>query len=113
MPVQIITMSTKGQIVLPSEFRENLGLSAGSKLAAYSKDGFIILKPLIMPTENDFKAELSKAQILAKQAGLTEEEVKEVIEEVRKRQVLGDQLESFFGILPEDATIGKDPDERG
>ena len=32
---------------------------------------------------------------------------------VPKRYELGERLESFFGSLPAEASIGKDPDERG
>ena len=32
---------------------------------------------------------------------------------VPKRFELGERLKSFFGCLPEDASIGVDPDERG
>ena len=53
MPVQVITMSTKGQVVLPSEMREALSLDAGSKLAVFCEDGTIMLKPLVVPSADD------------------------------------------------------------
>ena len=31
---------------------------------------------------------------------------------VPKRQELGEKLKGYFGILPSEASIGKDPDER-
>ena len=60
MPVQVITMSTKGQIVLPSEMREALSLDAGSKLAVFCEDGTIMLKPLSVPSADDFRESLKK-----------------------------------------------------
>lgn len=76
-------MSTKGQIVLPSDIREGLGLCSGSKIAVFSEDGLIMLKPLVLPSEDVFKAELGKAQAWAKQVELSECEIDETIKEVR------------------------------
>ena len=62
MPVQVITMSTKGQIVLPSEMRDALSLDAGSKLAVFYEDGTIMLKPITVPSPEDFRESLKKAK---------------------------------------------------
>lgn len=84
MPVQVITMSTKGQIVLPSEMREALSLDAGSKLAVFYEDGTIMLKPITVPSPEDFRESLKKAQKWASEAGYTESDVANLIKEVRK-----------------------------
>lgn len=84
MPVQVITMSTKGQIVLPSEMREALSLEAGSKLAVFYEDGTIMLKPITVPSPEDFRESLKKAQKWASEAGYTESDVANLIKEVRK-----------------------------
>ncbi|MBL7170036.1 MAG: AbrB/MazE/SpoVT family DNA-binding domain-containing protein [Candidatus Aenigmarchaeota archaeon] len=39
-------MSTKGQITLPSEFREELNLDKGSKMVVLIKEGWIFMKPV-------------------------------------------------------------------
>lgn len=85
MPVQVITMSTKGQIVLPSEMREALSLEAGSKLAVFYEDGTIMLKPITIPSPEDFRESLKKAQMWASEVGYVESDVASLIKEVRKR----------------------------
>lgn len=85
MPVQVITMSTKGQIVLPSEVREALSLEAGSKLAVFCEDGTIMLKPLSVPSADDFRESLKKAQAWAVDNGYSESDVKDIIKEARKK----------------------------
>ena len=84
MPVQVITMSTKGQIVLPSEMREALSLDSGSKLAVFCEDGVIMLKPIAVPSPEDFRESLSKAQKWAAEVGYVENDVTTLIKEVRK-----------------------------
>ena len=85
MAVQVITMSTKGQIVLPSEMRESMGLVSGCKIAAFSDGGVIILKPISIPTADDFKAELAKAQEWARDVNLTEQDARDAISEARTK----------------------------
>ncbi len=46
MQEEIVTMSTKGQITLPSEFREELNLDKGSKMVVLIKEGWIFMKPV-------------------------------------------------------------------
>ena len=84
MPIQVITMSTKGQIVLPSDIREALSLDAGSKLAVFYEDGMIVLKPLTLPTLEELRASLAKAQEWATEVGYAEDDVTAIIQEARK-----------------------------
>ena len=42
----IVTVSTKGQIVIPKEVRESLSLRPGTKIDVKSKGDEIILKPM-------------------------------------------------------------------
>jgi AbrB family looped-hinge helix DNA binding protein len=41
-----ITMSSKGQVTLPSEMRSHLGLHTGDRLIAVELDGAVILRPV-------------------------------------------------------------------
>ena len=85
MPVQVITMSTKGQVVLPSEMREALSLGPGSKLAVFCEDGTIMLKPLVVPSADDFRKSLKKAQAWAAENGYSESDVRGIVKEARKK----------------------------
>lgn len=44
--ITTITMSTKGQVVIPRELRERLGWGAGTLLQLHSHGGGVILRPI-------------------------------------------------------------------
>ena len=46
-------LSTKGQIVLPKDVRETLGLSSGTELEVEVRDGLVVLRPIRKTTVED------------------------------------------------------------
>jgi AbrB family looped-hinge helix DNA binding protein len=48
----ITTVSRKGQITLPKDARERLGIKAGEKVEVKIEDGRIVLEPLRRPSES-------------------------------------------------------------
>lgn len=44
--IQKVTISEKGQIIIPSVLRKRYGLQKGDKLAVEETDGAILLRPL-------------------------------------------------------------------
>ena len=46
MKEEIVTISAKGQIVLPSDVRRELSLEKGTKMVLVVRDGIVIMKPL-------------------------------------------------------------------
>lgn len=88
MSVDVLTVSSKGQVVLPASMRRKLLITSGSKLAAYSLGDAIVLKVIDMPTEQDFKEMLDTAEQWAKDVGYTEADVDAVIKSVRARKRL-------------------------
>ena len=73
MEAQITTMSTKGQVVIPEEVREELGLHAGSKFAVYSRKDAdaILLKKIELPEPVKAFEEIAKlGEEHAKKMGL-------------------------------------------
>ncbi len=46
MQEEIVKVSSKGQIVLPSDMRNRLDIRKGRKLVIVEKDGVIIMKPI-------------------------------------------------------------------
>ena len=83
MAVDVLTVSTKGQIVLPAPIRKALSIKSGDRLAAYAIGDTVMLKPVKVPTEDDFKSWLDEAQVWAEGAGLTPDDVGSAIAEVR------------------------------
>ena len=86
MGVEIVTVSGKGQIVLPMEMRKALSIADGGALAAFATDKVIVLKPIEMPTADEFTEWMEGALSWAKQAGFEEEDVPRAVQSVRKRK---------------------------
>lgn len=84
MGVDVLTVSSKGQIVLPAPIRRALSIESGDKLAAYAIGDTVLLKPVKVPTESDFKAWLDEAQAWARSVGYEEGDVTNVIRDVRQ-----------------------------
>jgi AbrB family looped-hinge helix DNA binding protein len=55
-------MSTKGQVVIPEEIREQLGLGPGTHFIVVAERDVVILKRLTPPAMTEFSALLSRAR---------------------------------------------------
>ena len=77
--MDVLTVSSKGQIVLPAAIRKSLSIDAGDKLVAYASDDVIMLKVLRLPSAEEFRAKLDEAQEWAASVGYTESDVEEII----------------------------------
>ena len=86
MAVDVLSVSSKGQIVLPMEMRKKMDIEAGSKLAAYAVGDMIMLKMINIPTESDFKKSLDEAAMWAKKAGYKENDVNDIVKSYRKNK---------------------------
>ena len=86
MDVDVVTVSSKGQIVLPAEMRSSFSLASGDKLAIYATDDAILLKPLKLPSPEDFSRWMAEAQEWAASVGCKEEDIADVVKSVRKRK---------------------------
>ena len=56
MHVDIAALSSRGQFVIPQQFREILKLTTGSKLAIVCDGKHLLLKPISRPDTKEFKA---------------------------------------------------------
>jgi len=68
----VVTVSSKGQIVLPSDIREKLSIGKGTKMVLAAREGLIIMKPL---------RKLSELRGILKDV---EKPTKEIVGELRK-----------------------------
>jgi len=82
MEEEVITMSTKGQITIPGEFREKLNLEKGSKMVVLIKEGWIFMRPI---------KRLTQLKGILKEA---EKSSKELIREIRREW--DKELEGFI-----------------
>lgn len=86
MSVNLVSVSSKGQIVLPAEMRKTLSISEGDKLAVHMADGVIMLKPVKAPAEEDFLRWMDEAKEWAASVGYEESDVQAAIQSVRGRK---------------------------
>ena len=86
MNVQVLTVSSKGQISLPIGIRRQLSIATGDKLVMYTSGDVIMLKTLKLPTAQEFEASLDEAQRWAASVGYEESDVNDIIKSVRKRK---------------------------
>lgn len=78
------TLSSKGQVVIPEEIRERLGLKAGAQFVVLGDRDVVVLKVLEPPALKDFDELVSQARRVAKQTGLTRADIKKAVTRVRR-----------------------------
>ena len=76
-------LSTRGQVVIPEEIRNRLGLQPGEQFVVIGEGDVVVLKSIKPPKLEELKPLLDKVQAAAKAAGVTAEDVERVIKEVR------------------------------
>lgn len=86
MSVDVLTVSAKGQISIPSKIRKELSIEAGDKMAVFVYNGTILMKPIRIPSESVFKKDLDDAQAWAESVGYKEDNVDDIIKSVRKKK---------------------------
>lgn len=77
-------LSSKGQIVIPEEIRNELHLKSGDKFMVIGKGDTVILKTITQPSLDRFDALIQEAASRAKKAGLKESSVKAAIRKARR-----------------------------
>ena len=76
-------LSSRGQVVIPEEIRNRLGLEPGDQFVVVGEGNVVILKTVEPPDPKELKSLLDRVQKAAKEAGITPEDVERVIREVR------------------------------
>lgn len=81
--VLMTNMSSKGQVVIPNEFRKSLGLTSGTQLAVYTDGSTLLLKPVEIPEADAFEKLLKESRKAAKKSGLKRSDIAKTIKKVR------------------------------
>ena len=81
--IEITSVSSRGQVVIPQSLRDKLKIHEGEKFVIVGEDNTIVLKKLEMPSFSGIDKLLKKTREFAKQKGLNETDVKEAIRETR------------------------------
>ena len=83
--IEITSVSSRGQIVIPQSLRDRLKIHEGEKFVVIGEDNTIVLKKLEMPSFSGIDKLLRKTREFAKQKGLKETDVEEAISKARKK----------------------------
>ena len=81
--MDVTTMSSKGQVVIPTDIRKELGLLTGVKLMVLTDGSNLLLKPIQTPKLQTFHALVRRSRHYAKEAGLTKSALAKAFRNVR------------------------------
>ena len=88
MPAETIKMSSRGQIVIPRDIREELKASEGTIFSVVSARDTIILKKISTPSKEELIKELGAIALegrkRAEKLGIKESNVPELVQRVRE-----------------------------
>lgn len=78
------TLSSKGQVVIPEEIRERLGLKVGAQFVVIADRDVVIFKVLDPPALGEFTALVARARQAAKRSGLRPADIRQAVAKVRR-----------------------------
>jgi len=78
-------LSSKGQIIIPEEIRNQLKLHPGDQFIVIAEKDVVILKTISLPNRDEFSELIAKARDTAKKTGLKEKDVQKAIQDARKK----------------------------
>jgi AbrB family looped-hinge helix DNA binding protein len=79
-------LSSKGQVVIPEEIRDRLGLKPGAQFVVIGDRDVVILKVIQTPNMTEFDDIVSRARTAAKRAGRKRKDVDTAIRAARNRR---------------------------
>ncbi|MDD9954049.1 MAG: AbrB/MazE/SpoVT family DNA-binding domain-containing protein [Candidatus Woesearchaeota archaeon] len=84
MQVELTRISEKGQVVIPSSLRREMGIQKADQFMIFGEGGTVILKKIETSVIKKTFDEVAKPlQEAAKQAGLTKTDIQKAIKDVR------------------------------
>ena len=83
--IEITSVSSRGQIVLPQSLRNKMRIREGEKFVVIGEDNTIILKKLEMPSFNGIDKLLKKTRDFAKKKEIESSDVEEAVKHTRKK----------------------------
>ncbi|MBI5065803.1 AbrB/MazE/SpoVT family DNA-binding domain-containing protein [Candidatus Woesearchaeota archaeon] len=83
--MEITSLSSRGQVVIPQDIRERMHLQEGEKFVVIGEEDTILLKKLEQPSFKSFDKLLKKTREFAKKKEITQKDVEEAIHRVRNK----------------------------
>ena len=81
--IEVTSLSTKGQVVIPNSIREKLKLGPGSKLMIIQDGDSILLKPIKVPKKEQFKKLIALGDRIREELNLKEEDIEKALKNAR------------------------------
>ncbi len=81
--MEVTTISSKGQVVIPANIRNEMGLLSGAKLMVLTDGDNMLLKPLRKPRMQAFQALVKRSKQYAKEVKLKKSDVAKALKKVR------------------------------
>jgi AbrB family looped-hinge helix DNA binding protein len=78
-------LSSKGQVVIPEDVRQRLGLKPGVQFIVVGEGDVVILKTISPPSMKDFDGLVSKVRSQARRAGVKPADVATAVKKVRAK----------------------------
>lgn len=78
------TLSSKGQVVIPEEIRQRLGLKAGAQFVVVADRDVVIFKVLEPPALSEFAMLAGQARKVAKRTGLRRADLAKAVVRARR-----------------------------
>jgi len=79
-------MSSKGQVVIPEDIRDKLGLTTGAQFIVIGENDVVILKTITRPSMREFDSLIKKARRQARSSGMRRSDISKAIARVRGRR---------------------------
>jgi AbrB family looped-hinge helix DNA binding protein len=79
-------MSSKGQVVIPEEIRDRLGLKAGTQFVVVGNRDVVILKAISAPSVKEFNELIAHVRQQVRKAGLRKADIDAAVARVRGRK---------------------------
>jgi len=91
MNMEITKMTSRGQVVIPQDIRQNNDLKEGERFLVYDLDDSIVLKRIKNLEKakdmEEFEKVFAKTWKIAQKRGITRDDVKEEIKAYRKERI--------------------------
>ena len=79
-------LSSKGQVVIPEDVRNELGLEPGAQFVVMGEGDVVILKKIAAPDRREFLALAAKVRRQARRAGMKRSDIKKTVRSTRRRR---------------------------
>ena len=84
---EITSLSSKGQIVIPTQIRKRLALAVGTKMAIMTDGKNVLLQKIESPRISKFNDLIARSQDIRKRKKLNKSDIPVAIKTARKKKV--------------------------